>query len=258
MRSRKFGNSHRLTGIFRLCLCLVVVGIIILGAAERTAAASAAVSAPVIKAFSADPLILPDGGHAVYMFEVYDSTKIQVIEAGEIIIEYNGPPLTTSKGKSNGMTTNQIRTGNMDKFDTILRASNAGGTRQSSVTVLFATKSQPKTDSLIPPVSDNNTGKKNKWGLPTSAPRTSAPSTASTASNWPPPFADCPSGCDYCLEPDEAAGRGFTQKCLEQPCYYSPDKTRYWYCYGEIKGWCCKDGKVTPATKDQCAEAGGS
>jgi len=259
MRKLGLARIFRFKGIFRLCLCLVLVGIIVLGAAEPTAAAPATGSLPVIKMFTGDPLTVPDGGHVVYAFEVYDGTKIQVIENGDIIDEFNGPPLTTSKGKSIGMTTNQIRTGNMDKFDTILRVSNPNGQREQKLSISFATKFVPKPASLIPPVSDNqSTSHKITWGPQTSASRTSTPSATSTVSNWPPKFANCPGGCNYCLEPDEAAGRGLTQKCSELPCYYTPDKARNWYCYGELKGWCCKDGKVSLATKDQCKEVGGS
>ena len=245
--------------ILRLCLCLVVVGIIISGAAEHTAAASATGSPPDIRAFSADPLILPDGGHAVYAFEVWNATKIQVVEAGETINEYSGPPSTTSKGKASGRTTYQIRTGPGDTFEAMLIASNAGGIQRKTLTLSFATKFKPAATSQIPPVSDNGTkARTSKWGTQAPAPANLGPSALSSLAPWPRQFAICPSGCQSCLQPSEAAAKGLTQKCLEQPCYYSPDKTQYWYCYGETKGWCCKDGKVTPATRDQCATAGGS
>jgi hypothetical protein len=151
--------------IFRLSMCLVLVGTIIFGASERTNAASSAVGAPDIRVFSADPLILPDGGHAVYMFEVYDATKIQVVEAGEIINEYSGPASTTSKGQATGRTTYQIRSGAGDTFEAILIARNAGGEQKKTLTLSFETKRQTKSTSLIPPVSDNGTAKKNenKW-----------------------------------------------------------------------------------------------
>jgi len=259
MRKLGLARIFRFKGIFGLCMCLVLVGIIILSAAERTAAATATGSLPVIKVFTGDPLTVPDGGHVVYMFEVYDGTKIQVIEAGEIIDEFNGPPLTTSKGKANGRTTYQILTGDSTKFKTVLSARNGNGKVEKTLEISVDTKRQPKPTSLIPPVSDNKTDKKNKWGPQTSAPVSSAPSATARASNWPPQFAKCSSGC-YCLKPEDAASHGFTQKCLEQPCYYSPDKTQNWYCYGETvsQGWCCRDGKVTPATKAQCKEAGGA
>ena len=247
-------------GIFRLCLCFVVVGIIIFGATGRTAAASTTGSLPDIRAFTADPLTLKDGDHAVYMFEVYDATKIQVVEAGEIINEYNGPPSTVNKGKAMGRTTYQIRTGDMDAFDTILRASNPSGQREQKLTISFATKSELQPASLIPPVSDNETGKKNKWGPQTSAPVSLTSSTAllpRTGSPYVPAYAECPSGCN-CLTPDQAAQYGFKQKCSEERCF-SADKQVNSYCYNKTaSGWCCKDGKIASATEAQCKEAIGS
>jgi hypothetical protein len=254
-----FARIHSFSGIFRLCLCFVLVGIIVLGAAERAVAAPAMGSLPVIKAFTGDPLTVPDGGHVVYTFEVYDGTKIQVIENGEIIDEFNGPPLTTSKGKANGRTTYQIRKGNMDSYDTILRARNPNGQKEQKLTILFATKSKPKPTSLIQPVSDNGTSKKNRWGPQTSAPVSLTSSSASsqgTGSPYVPGYAECPRGCN-CLTPDQAAQYGFKQKCSEERCF-STDKQVNSYCYNKTAGWCCKDGKVSPATGDQCKEAGGS
>jgi len=247
-------------GILRLCMCLVVVGIIILSAGERTAAASTTGSMPVIKVFTGDPLTLPDGGHVVYMFEVYDATKIQVIEAGEIINEYNGPPSTVNKGKAMGRTTYQIRTGDMDAFDTILRASNPSGQREQKLTISFATKSELQPASLNPPVSDNETGKRNKWGPQTSSPVSLTSSAAlppHTGSPFVPAYAECPSGCN-CLTPDQAAQYGFKQKCSEERCF-SADKQVNSYCYNKTaSGWCCKDGKIASATEAQCKEAIGS
>lgn len=260
MRPSNFREVHWFTNISRLCLCLAVVGIITFGAAESAAAASTTGSPPVIKAFSAEPLTLKDGGSALYMFEVWDATKIQLIEAGNIIKEINGPPATNYKGKATGRTTYQIRTGGSNTFDTILLASNASGNQEKKLTLSFETKLQPRTTSLIPPVTDDQTKARTpKWGPQTSASAPLTPLTTSPASNWPPQFAKCPTGCDHCLKPDEAASRGFTQKCLEQPCYYSPDDQQKWYCYREPeKGWCCKDGKVGETTKEQCAQMGGT
>ena len=151
MRKLGLARIFRFKGIFGLCMYLVLVGIIILSAAERTVAATATGSLPVIKVFTGDPLTLPDGGHAVYMFEVYDGTKIQVIEAGEIIDEFNGPPLTTSKGKANGRTTYQILTGDSTKFKTVLSARNGNGKVEKTLEISVDTKRQPKPTSLIPP-----------------------------------------------------------------------------------------------------------
>jgi hypothetical protein len=256
-----FARIHRFSGILRLCVCLVLVGTIILGATEGIAAADVAAGLPVIKVFSGDPLTVPDGGNAVYTFEVYDGTKIQVIENGEIIDEFNGPPSTTSKGKANGRTTNQIRTGSMDSYGTILRASNPNGQQEKKLTIAFATKSKPRTTSLIPPVSDNGTGNKNRWGPQTSAPVSLVSATSSpafTGSPYVPDYAQCSTECN-CLTPDQAAQFGFKQKCSEERCF-SDDKQVNSYCYYKtaLTGWCCKDGKVTPATQAECKEAGGA
>ena len=251
-----FAKIHRLSGIFRLCMCLVLVGIIILGAAEGIAAADTAAGLPVIKMFTGDTLTVLDGGHVVYKFEVYNGTKIQIWEAGALLNEYSGPPDNTSKGETPGMTTYQIRKGNMDSYDTILRASNSNGQREQKLKISFATKSKPKTTALIPPVSDNGTGNKNRWG-----PQTSALSTAATAPVTPrqkPEFFQCPKGCESCLKPDVAAANGLTQKCSEERCYYSPDSQQNWYCYGEplLLGWFCVDGKVYQGSEADAKQAG--
>ena len=114
MRSWNSGNSQRLTGIFRLCLCLAVAGIIILGAADRTDAASATGGLPVINVFSADPITLKDGDSATYTFEVSGSTDMKVTEDGVIIKEIKSPPNTTLKGTVKGNTTYEIRTNNIN------------------------------------------------------------------------------------------------------------------------------------------------
>jgi len=250
---------RRFSGIFSLCLCLVLVGITVLSAAGRADAATATGSLPVIRVFTGDPLMLPDGGHVVYIFEVYDATKIQVVEAGEIINEYNGPPSTTNKGKASGRTTYQIRTAGMDTFDTILRASNPSGQREQRLSISFATKSELPPASLTPPVSDNGTVKRNKWGPQTSSPVSlTSPTTLPprTGSPFVPAYAECPSGCN-CLTPDQAAQYGFKQKCSEERCF-SADKQVNSFCYNKSAGWCCKDGKVISATEAECKEAGGS
>jgi hypothetical protein len=265
MGKQGFARIHRFSGIFRLCMCLVLVGIIISGAAAPAAAASAGGSLPVIKMFIGDPPIVPDGGHVKYKFEVYDGTKIQIWENGVILNEYSGPPGTMSRGETSGMTTYQIRSGPRDTFEAMLIASNAGGIQKKTLTLTFATKSKPKPPSLIPPVSADRTGNKNRWGPPTSAPvsltSSAGPAMLPEASVVPAPndpdFFKCPSDCDHCLTPDEAAGQGLTKKCSEKPCYFSPNKDKNWYCYSAAKGWCCKDGKVTPASEAECKEKGG-
>jgi len=238
MKTLGLAKVHRLKSIFRLCLCLAVVGIIILGSAERTTAASSATgSLPEIKVFSAEPLTLKDGDSALYTFVVSGATNIQLIEAGAIIKEINSPPDTTLKGTVKGRTTYQIRTGNMDTFNTVLRGSNPSGQREQRLSIVFATKFKPKP--APPPatktVSDNASTKARlpKWLPPTTSSVPSTLSTTYTRSAHIPSFAQCPSGCN-CLTPDEAAGHGFTQKCSEEPCFYAENEAQR-YCYSKSK-----------------------
>ena len=254
-----FARIHRFSGIFRLFTCLVLVGIIISGAAAPATAASATGSAPVIKMFTGGPLTVPDGGHVVYKFEVYNGTKIQIWEAGVLLNEYSGPPDTTSKGETSGMTTYQIRTGSGDTFEAMLIASNAGGAEKKTLTLTFATKSKPKPPSIVDAVSIDGTGKKNSWGPQASAPVSLTSDTTSpprTVAPFVPTYAECPRGCN-CLTPDQAAEYGYKQKCFEERCF-STDKQVNSYCYSKSTGWCCKDGKVTPATEAECKDSGGS
>ncbi len=256
MRVSNSGALHRFSGIFRLCLCLALVGITILGVDASTAATSVAGSPPEIRAFSADPMMLPDGSQAIYKFEVSGATDVQVTEAGALIKEINSPPGTTLHGNARGRTTYEIRTGNINTFDTVLIAKNASGVQNKTLTLSFVTKLPPGTSSLAP--SDNKSGARTpKWGDQTSA-ATSLASSSITTGNAP-QFTKCTGDCNYCLRPDDAASRGFTQKCSEQPCYYSPDNQQQWYCYSKpATVWCCKDGNVAEVTRDRCAQAGGS
>lgn len=242
-----------------------MLGIIIPGTAERTDAASAIGSPPEIKLFSAVPLILPDGGSALYTFVVSGATNLKVVEAGEIIKEINSPPDTTLNGNVRGRTTYEIRIDSINTFDTVLIAKNGSGEQKKTLTISFATLLPPQSATLVPPVSDNQTKVRTpKWGPQSSASPTITTSILSITTRDAPQFAKCPTNCNYCLRPDEAAARGFTQRCSEQPCYYSPDNQQKWYCYSEPKGWCCKEGQagqvgqVTEATKSECAQAGGN
>ncbi|MCX6006396.1 MAG: hypothetical protein NTZ34_03935 [Chloroflexi bacterium] len=261
MRSRKFGNSQRLTGIFRLCLCLAVAGIIILGAADRTTAASSATgSLPVIKVFSADPLTLKDGDSAKYTFEVSGATDMKVVENGVIIKEIKSPPNTTLKGTVRGNKTYEIQTGHINTFITTLEAMNASGRQVKTLTLSFATAPQAKSLNLSAGQrgSDNRTP---RWGPETYSIVTSSNTVPTIQATWPPTFAKCPSGCNYCLRPEDAAARGLTRKCSNQPCYYSPDKTQYWYCYGDfssdlVVGWFCSGGQVSQGTQTDANKVG--
>ncbi len=255
---RALNSVHRLNGILRLFLCLAVIAIAILGVDESTAASSAAGNPPEIKAFSADPLTLKDGGSALYTFEVTGAANIQVMEAGAIIKEINSNRSSNFKGTARGRTTYQIRTGNINTFETMLIARNAGGEKKKALTLSFETKLPPVSASLVASGSDNRTGGRTpKWGPQSLITSSFTPATLTTRDA--PQFTKCTDACNYCLRPDEAADRGFTQKCSEQLCYYSPDNQQKWYCYSKpVTVWCCKDGKVIETTKEQCTRLGGS
>ena len=248
-------------GIFTLFLCLAMVGTIILGADASSAASSAAGSLPEIKVFSADPSTLKDGGFALYTFEVSGAMDMQVVEAGALIKSINSPARGNLKGSVKGRTTYQIRTGNSNTFETVLVARNKSGEQKKTLTLSFETKlpAGSATGSTGQTGSDNQTKARTpKWG-PQSSAGTAFPRSATTNRDAP-QFVKCTTGnCNSCLRPAEAAERGYTQKCLDQPCYYSPDKQQYWYCYSKpATVWCCHDGKVVETTKEKCVEAGGS
>jgi hypothetical protein len=261
MRVSNFRAAYRFTSIFRLCLCIAVIGVIILVAADRTiAATSVSGSPPEIKIFSADPLTLKDGGAALYTFVVSGATDMQVTEAGAIIKSISGPSSTNLKGTVKGRTTYQIRIGNSNTFETVLVARNRSGVQKKTLTLSFETKlpSKSAAGSTGQAGSDNQTKARTpKWG-PQSLSSASF-TRATTSTHNAPKFAECSSNCNYCLRPDEAAARGFTQKCSEALCYYSPDNQQKWYCYSKpATVWCCHDGKVVETTKEKCAEAGGT
>ncbi|MCJ7654754.1 MAG: hypothetical protein MUO97_05545 [Dehalococcoidia bacterium] len=280
MRLSGFGWVHSMNSLLRLCLCLVLVGLITAGAIGCTAPSSAggklldvqvckaepleliggdsAQSStggklPDIQVFKAEPLELTDGDSALYTFVVRRALKIQVIEAGNSIKEINNPTLATLKGTVKGLSAYAIQTGDSNTFNTILLASNGSGEVKEELTLSFANEPPPMPTSLIPPVSETK-ARSPQWGPQFSLP---LPSTPSAKLGSEPEFFKCPSGCEYCLKPDDAAGRGFGQKCSEQSCYYSPDNQQRWYCYKPVPGWCCRDGKVNQTTRDECAQMGG-
>jgi hypothetical protein len=252
MDTSKFRRERYLACIFRLCPCLALVGIIILGAADHAAAASA----PEIKVFSAAPTVLKDGDFAVYTFTVQDATNIQLTENGNIIKDIKGPASSTYEGKAHGMKTYALRTRGSNSVTAILIASNGSGKADKTLTLTYATQLPPQPATQT--ISDNKTSARTpKWGPQSSNPAVSSQSTSSTYNA--PQFAKCSSDCNACLTPDEAAAKGYTQKCSEQPCYYSPDNQQKWYCYSKPKTvWCCKDGQVSEVTQAQCDQVGGT
>ena len=241
-------------------LCIAVVAAPTLGAPANAIAATAGMSPPEIISFSAQPMVLPDGAFAVYTFEVKNATGIKLLEAGETINEFNGPPTGLYKGKANGRTTYQIRKAGMNSFDAILMAVNSGVSQQRTLKLSFAGKIQPVAATQTPP-ADIPLAKlrKPEWLAQTSLLSPTAPAIGRILSTYPPPFEKCTKDCDYCLQPAEAAARGFTQQCSKGPCYYSPDKQQYWYCYSKpVTVWCCLDGNVSEVTKDICYKKGGT
>jgi hypothetical protein len=260
MRIRNIGIHKVLEGVAMLCLCLVLTGIVIASATGSTSGATAKGPLPVIMEFSATPMVLPDGQAAVYAFSVSGASKIEIIEAGDIIKEVNGPASSNIKGTIKGRTTYQIRTGDSKTFDTTLVAINSNGKLVKKLTLSFANVIPAGTAAAGPGSTDNATGARSpKWLALITTPVLNTIPAGFSQSTWPPTFAKCSSDCNYCLRPEDAKDRGFTQRCSDQPCYYSPDKQQTWYCYSKpATVWCCKDGKVVETAKEKCVEAGGT
>lgn len=247
-----------LTVVFRLCLCLLAAGVIIFLGTDGSTAATSSGSPPDIRVFSAEPITLKDGESALYRFEVWNATSLQLNEAGDVIKMISSLPSTTLKGTVKGRTANQIRTSTADSFDAILVATNAGGKSMKRVTIKFARVIQATTLTTASGQMGNTDNRTPKWG-PQGAPASPLTSSGPSRSGTEPNFYKCPDNCKYCLTPDDAAGRGFTQRCSEKPCYYSPDNQQKWFCYSKpATVWCCRDGKVGEMTKEQCAQYGGS
>jgi len=261
MRLSGFGWVRSMNSPLRLCLCLVLVCLITTGATGGTAGFSANGKPPEIVLLEVASLVLNDGDAALYTFVVKGATKIEVIEAGNTIKEINNPSSATLKGTANGLPAYAIQTGDSNTFNTVLLASNGSGQVLGMVTLSFATL---PTAAGQPWLMDNKTAPRSpKWLAQLSLPPISARSTSATPGSEP-VFFKCPDGCPYCLTPDDAASRGFTQKCSDERCYYSPDEKQNWWCYSEPVGYCCKAGQagqvgqVVEATKSKCAQTGGA
>lgn len=260
MRSSGFGWLRSMNGVIGLCLYLALIGLIIAVAAgpmmpSGTAQAQSLTDGkpPDIQVFKAEPMVLNAADSAaVYTFKVKRAAKVQIIEAGNGIKEINNPTLATLNGTANGLPAGSIPTDASGKFITILMASNEGGSVKAELTLSLAANLMPA--GLSGP-TDNKTGQRTpKWLDQYSTAVSSIPTT--TTHNQP-NFFKCPNNCAYCLKPEEAAGLGFTQKCSDQRCYYSPDDKQSWYCYSEPVGWCCANGKVDQTTKGECTKIGG-
>lgn len=259
MRALHLSFTIQLRSIAGICLCLfLVLGSIIMGTEVSDAAATG--SPPEIVLFSADPTTVNDGDSVLYSFVVRNTTALQISESGDVIKLIKSVQPGALKGTVRGRTTYQIRTGNINSFDAILVASNEAGKREKKITIKFATETRARSTSGEAGqtgAADNQT-RSPQWLDQITPAMTSRISGASRPGSEP-SFFKCPDNCNYCLKPDDAANRGFTQRCSEQPCYYSPDNQQKWYCYSKPSTiWCCKDGKVVEMTKEQCTQIGGS
>jgi len=292
MRLSGFRWVHRMNSLLGLCLCLVLIGLTTAGAIVYTnrsysggmlpdvqvckaeplvlndvdsAPAAIGENKPVIQVFKAAPMVLdaPDSA-AVYTFKVKHATNVQINEAGTNIRDISNPSGATLQGNVTGLPASAIPTDDSGRFITFLIASNGDGSVKAELTLSLAQNLLPTG----PPAGQSGeTGNQTeprspKWLPQVFTPRTTTPSTPTTANK--PEFLKCPDGCPYCLKPEDAKSRGFTQKCSEERCYYSPDNQQNWYCYSEPVGYCCKAGQagqvgqVVEATKSKCAQTGGA
>jgi hypothetical protein len=268
MKLSGFGKVRSMNSVVGWCLCLVLIGLITAGAAESMLpndvdAASAAIGGnePVIQVFVAAPMVLDTADSAaVYTFKVKRATNVQISEAGTNIKNISNPSGAALNGTADGLPASAITPDDSGKFVCTIVASNEYGTDTKALELSIATPAQPAGQSGS---SDNKTEPRSpKWLAQVFTLRTTTPSTPTTANK--PEFLKCPDGCPYCLTPEDAASRGFTQKCSDERCYYSPDEKQNWWCYSEPVGYCCKAGQagqvgqVMEATKSKCAQVGGA
>ena len=211
-------------------------------------------SPPVIQAFSAAPMILETAdASAVYTFKVKNALNVVITEDGNTIRTIDNPTLATLNGTVTGLPASAITPDADGKFITTLVASNRGGTVQAALTLSLGTDLLPPSPGTGP--TDNQTRPRSPQWLEQYSTAVTAPSLAATHNQ--PNFYKCPNNCAFCLKPAEAAGMGFTQRCSDQRCYYSPDDQQSWYCYSEPQGWCCANNTVSQATKSECARLNG-
>ena len=280
MKLSGFRWGRSMNSILRLCLCLVLVGLVTAGAIVYTnrsytggmlpdvpvcqaeplqqnnvdyTPSAIGGNEPVIQVFKADPMELaaPDSA-AVYTFKVKRAKNVQIDEAGTNIKNISNPSGATLQGTATGLPAAAIPTDDSGKFITFLIASNEYGSVQAELTLSLAQELLPPGQPAGP--ADNQTEPRSpQWLDQHSTPRTSAPS----ATHNEPVFFTCPDRCPYCLKPGEAANLGYAQRCSDARCYYSPDNQQNWYCYSEPEGWCCTDGNVNQTTRSECTRIGG-
>jgi hypothetical protein len=277
MKLSGFRWVRSMNRVFGLCLCLVLIGLATAGAIAYTNQSfpgrtlpgvqiaqaeplqqnevdytpSAAAGGPVIQVFKAEPMELATAdASAVYTFKVKRATNVVINEAGANIKNISNPSGAALSGTANGMPASAITTDASGKFTCTIAASNDNGTVTKALELSLA------KELLPPPGQSGETGRqtgndKSKWldQLPRSIPSTSIQSYINKNE---PNFFKCPTGCENCLKPADAASLGFTQKCSEELCYYSPDNQQKWYCYKPTPGWCCANEKVSQSTKSEC------
>jgi hypothetical protein len=285
MRLSGFGWVNSKKSLLRLCLCLVLVGVITAGAVAFTAMSSTGEKLPTVQMCQAAPLQQNEAGYApsaiagnkpsidvfkatpmvldtpssaaVYTFKVKNATNVQINEAGANIKTISNPSGAALQGTATGLPASAIATDDSGKFITVLTASNDNGSDQAELTLSLSEK---LLASRLPAGQSEETGNQNSkykptWGPLIYHPVTPNPTTTTTLNE--PKFFECPSDCDHCLRPDEAASQGFGQRCSEERCYYSPDNQQNWYCYKPTPGWCCANGNVFQSIKGECNKMGG-
>jgi len=191
---------------------------------------------------------------AVYTFKVKNATQVQMSEAGVGIGSVDNPTGATLQGTANGNLASSITTDQNGQFISTIIASNGGVSVQAELTLSLAKELLPEG----PPPGSTGTQKENKshW-LNQNEEHSNAPLSSTTTDYSGPDFFKCPDNCKLCMEPGDAASHGFTNRCSDQPCFYNPEKTRYWYCYSEPVGWCCANQQVSQTTKSQCTQVNG-
>jgi hypothetical protein len=262
-----------MNSVFGLCLCLVLIGIATAGAIaytnqsytgvriaqaeplqqnETDYALQAVAGGPVIQVWKADPMELATAdAFAVYTFKVKRATDVTITEAGANIKNISNPTGAALNGTADGLPASAIAADASGQFICTIVATNENGTATKSLTLSFS-KELLATGQL--PGESEETGGQTGQRTPQWGPlmRASITSPLSNIINKEPKFFKCPSDCDHCLKPDEAASKGYTQRCSEELCYYSPPENQKWYCYKPTPGWCCANGKVNASTKDEC------
>jgi len=262
-----------MNSVFGLCLCLVLICLTTAGAIaytnqsytgvriaqaeplqqnETDYALQAVAGGPVIQVWKADPLELATAdAFAVYTFKVKRATDVSITEAGANIKNISNPTGATLNGTADGLPASAIAADASGQFICTIVATNENGTATKSLTLSFS-KELLATGQL--PGKSEETGGQTGQRTPQWGPlmRASITSPLSNIINKEPKFFKCPSDCDHCLKPDEAASKGYTQRCSEELCYYSPPENQKWFCYKPTPGWCCANSKVNPSTKDEC------